>query len=382
MARVRGERDRFVGFVVEGVERIPAADRVAGKARLVDRHTVDVDGHTRISARAIVIATGSRPAIPAMLQAAGERLVVNDDVFSWETLPRSVAVFGPGVIGLELGQSLARLGVRVVVLGRGGRVGPLTDPVVREAFLESISAELYVDPDAHVKRVTRITDGVEVEYTRLDGAVRTESFDYVLAATGRRPNVDGLGLESLELDAAGVPRFDPATLRVGRTNLFIAGDASNFIPLLHEAADEGRIAGDNAARLPGVEPGKRRTPLAVVFTDPQIAIVGGGFEKLVPSSFEAGEVSFEDQGRSRVMRKNRGHLRVYAERATGLFLGAEMAGPAAEHIGHLLAWAAANRMTVASMLEMPFYHPVVEEGLRTALRDLDSKLRSPQAIAA
>ena len=384
MARVRSERDRFVGFVLEGVERIPASDRIDGKAHFVDRNTLDIGGHTRVSARAIVIATGSRPAIPAMLQGAGDRLVVNDDVFSWDTLPRSVAVFGPGVIGLEIGQSLARLGVRVVVLGRGGRVGPLADPVVREAFLKSISPELYLDPDAHVKRVARITDGIEVEYTRLDGAVRTESFDYVLAATGRRPNVDGLGLEtlSLELDAAGVPRFDPATLRVGDTSLFIAGDASNFIPLLHEAADEGRIAGDNAARLPAVEPGKRRMPLAVVFTDPQIAIVGGGYEKLAPGTFEAGEVSFEDQGRARVMRRNRGHLRVYADRATGRFLGAEMAGPAAEHIGHLLAWAAANRMTVAAMLEMPFYHPVVEEGLRTALRDLDAKLHKPQANAA
>ena len=110
--------------------------------------------------------------------------------------------------------------------------------------------------------------------------------------------------------------------------------------------------------------------------------MGAGFDRLAPSTFEAGEVSFADQGRSRVMLRNRGHLRVYADRATGRFLGAEMAGPAAEHIGHLLAWAAANRMTVASMLEMPFYHPVVEEGLRTALRDLDAKLRSPQAIAA
>ncbi len=384
MGRVKRERDRFVGFVVEGVEKIPAADRVAGKARFVDRNTIDVDGHTRINARSVVIATGSRPAVPAMLAGAGDRLVVNDDVFSWDTLPRSVAVFGPGVIGLEIGQALARLGVRVVVLGRGGRVGPLGDPVVRDAALEAISAELYVDPDARVKRVTRITEGVEVEYTRLDGTVRVESFDYVLAATGRRPNVDGLGLESLglELDAAGVPRFDPGTLRVGTTNLFIAGDASNFIPLLHEAADEGRIAGDNAARFPAVEAGARRMPLAVVFTDPQIAIVGGGYEKLVPGTFETGEVSFKDQGRSRVIRKNRGHLRVYADRLTGLFLGAEMAGPAAEHIGHLLAWAAANRMTVASMLEMPFYHPVVEEGLRTALRDLDAKLRSPRAIAA
>ncbi|NJD87317.1 MAG: dihydrolipoyl dehydrogenase [Betaproteobacteria bacterium] len=384
MDRVKRERDRFVGFVVEGVERIPASDRIAGRARFLDRHTLEVDGHTRVSARAIVIATGSRPVIPSILDGAGDRLLVNDDVFAWDTLPRSVAVFGPGVIGLELGQALSRLGVRVVVLGRGGRVGPLADPVVRDAFLKSISAELYVDPDAHVRRVARITDGVEVEYTRLDGTLRTESFDYALAATGRRPNVDGLGLESLglELDAAGVPRFDPRTLRAGDSNLFIAGDASNFIPLLHEAADEGRIAGDNAARLPDAQPGKRRTPLAVVFTDPQIAIVGEGFAKLVAGTFEAGEVSFEDQGRSRVMRRNRGHLRVYADRASGRFLGAEMAGPAAEHIGHLLAWAAANRMTVASMLEMPFYHPVVEEGLRTALRDLDAKLRTPQAIAA
>ena len=384
MDRVKRERDRFVGFVVEGVERIPASDRLAGKARFLDRDTLEVDGHARISARAVVIATGSRPAIPAMLREAGDRLVVNDDLFSWDALPRSVAVFGPGVIGLELGQALSRLGVRVVVLGRGGRVGPLADPVVRESFLKSISAELYVDPDAHVKRVARIADGVEVEYTRLDGAVRTESFDYVLAATGRRPNVDGLGLEALglDLDAAGVPRFDPQTLRVRDSNLFIAGDASNFIPLLHEAADEGRIAGDNAARVPDVQPGKRRAPLAVVFTDPQVAIAGEGFAKLVPGTFEAGEVSFEDQGRSRVMRRNRGHLRAYADRATGRFLGAEMAGPAAEHIGHLLAWAAANRMTVASMLEMPFYHPVIEEGLRTALRDLDAKLRAPRAIAA
>jgi dihydrolipoamide dehydrogenase len=384
MERVRRERDRFVGFVLQSVEGIPEGDRVTGKARFLDRNTLDVGGHTRVTARAIVIATGSRPAVPAMLEAAGDRLVVNDDVFAWDTLPGSVAVFGPGVIGLELGQALARLGVRVVVLGRGGRVGPLTDPVVRDAAVRAISAELYLDPDAHVKRVTRVTEGVEVEYTRLDGTVRTDTFDYVLAATGRRPNVDGLGLESLgiPLDPAGVPPFDATTLRVGSTNLFIAGDAANFIPLLHEAADEGRIAGDNAARHPAVEAGRRRAGLAVVFTDPQIAIVGGGYERLVPGSFATGEVSFEDQGRSRVMRRNRGHLRVYADRATGRFLGAEMAGPAAEHIGHLLAWALANRMTVASMLEMPFYHPVVEEGLRTALRDLDAKLASSRAIAA
>jgi dihydrolipoamide dehydrogenase len=87
-----------------------------------------------------------------------------------------------------------------------------------------------------------------------------------------------------------------------------------------------------------------------------------------------GEVSFANQGRARVMLRNQGLLHVYAESGTGRFLGAEMLGPDAEHIGHLLAWALQMNLTVAQMLEMPFYHPVVEEGLRTALRDAQAKL--------
>jgi dihydrolipoyl dehydrogenase len=379
MARVRRERDRFVGFVVEGVGKIPAADRIAGFARFVDRNTLEVEGGPRIVARSIVIATGSRPAVPPMLQGLGDRLVVNDDVFSWHDLPKSVAVFGPGVIGLELGQALARLGVRVVVLGRGGRLGPITDPVVRQAARKAFRAEFLLDPDAHVARVERDGDEVVIDYVGPAGEPRSERFEFVLAATGRVPNVDRLGLENagLQRDARGVPVFDPRTLQAGDSEVFIAGDAANDVPLLHEAADEGRIAGENAARFPHVKPAPRRARLGVVFTDPQIAIVGRGFTSLPPHAV-AGEVSFEDQGRARVMLRNRGHLRVYGSADTGRFLGAEMVGPDAEHIGHLLAWALQANMTVAQMLEMPFYHPVVEEGLRTALRDLDARIREAQ----
>jgi dihydrolipoamide dehydrogenase len=384
MARVKRERDRFVGFVLESVESIPAADRILGRARFIDRETLDVDAHTRITARAIVVATGSRPDIAPILKGLGDRLVVNDDVFSWDTLPKSVAVFGPGVIGLEIGQALSRLGVRVVVLGRSGSVGTLSDPVVRQAAIEAFTKEFELVPQARVERVERIGNEVEVTYQANDGTKRTEKFEYALAASGRRPNIDGIGLDTLglELDQYGAPVSDGRTMQVGSTNLFIAGDSADEFPLLHEAADEGRIAGDNAARYPAVVAGLRRAPLAVVFTDPQIAIVGRGFGSLTPGRFAIGAVSFEDQGRSRVMLKNRGHLRVYAEIGSGRFLGAEMAGPSAEHIGHLLAWALQNEMTVARMLEMPFYHPVVEEGLRTALRDLDASLRAPRSLAA
>ncbi|MGZ5079543.1 MAG: dihydrolipoyl dehydrogenase, partial [Usitatibacter sp.] len=159
-------------------------------------------------------------------------------------------------------------------------------------------------------------------------------------------------------------------------------DASNYMPLLHEAADEGRIAGGNAARFPNVQAAARRAPLGIVFTDPQIAIVGGSFASLKSRCLAAGEVSFEDQGRARVMLRNQGHLRVYGDPETGRFLGAEMVGPDAEHIGHLLAWALQAGMTVAQMLQMPFYHPVVEEGLRTALRDLDARIVQSRQAAA
>jgi dihydrolipoamide dehydrogenase len=87
------------------------------------------------------------------------------------------------------------------------------------------------------------------------------------------------------------------------------------------------------------------------------------------------EVSFEDQGRSRVMLKNRGALHLYAERRSGRLLGAEMLGPAAEHLGHLLAWSVQRGDSVQAMLDSPFYHPVIEEGLRTALRGLQRALR-------
>jgi len=222
---------------------------------------------------------------------------------------------------------------------------------------------------------------VEIDYRGPDGASRTERFEYVLAATGRVPNVDKLGMESLGLErsARGVPAYDRATTQVGATSIFMAGDAGDYTPLLHEAADEGRIAGANAAAFPNVKPGLRRALLGVVFTDPQIAIVGGGYAAIKAHALAVGEVSFEDQGRARVMLRNRGSLRVYANPETGRFLGAEMAGPDAEHIGHLLSWALQAGMTVTQMLDMPFYHPVVEEGLRTALRDLDARIRERKA---
>jgi dihydrolipoamide dehydrogenase len=384
MDRVKRERDRFVGFVLDGVDAMPAEDRIRGHARFVDDRTIEIDGHTTIAFGSAVIATGSSPSIAPQLRGLGDRLVVNDDVFAWDDLPPSVAVFGPGVIGLELGQALHRLGVRVLLFGRRGHVGPLSDPDVRAYATRAFASELALDPDADVRSIERDGDAVVLRYRGADGAERTEAVSFVIAATGRAPNVRELGIErtTLALDSAGVPLFDRHTMQCGAHPIFVAGDASDERPLLHEAADEGRIAGENAARFPDVRSGLRRTPLGIVFTDPQMALVGTRHADLAPGSFVTGAVSFENQGRSRMMLRNVGLLHLYADIASGRIAGAEMIGPDAEHLAHLLAWAVQAEMTVARALEMPFYHPVVEEGLRTALRNARDKLRDAGIRAA
>ena len=379
MARLQRERDRFVGFVLETIETIAPAERLTTKVSFQDASTLVTEQGQSIHAQRIVIATGSIPVLPPVLKGLSAHLLTNENVFELTTLPKSLVVFGAGPLGLELGQAMSRLGVQIKMFGVGGGVVGIRDPAIRDYANQTFNEEFYLDASAQVKSVSESATGVDVHYLHRDGSWQTEPFDYVLAATGRAPDVAGLKLENtgLQLNERGVPLFDRFTQQCGNSAIFIAGDASNEIPLLHEAADQGRIAGDNAGRFPDIRSGLRRTPLAVVFTDPQVASVGFNLEQInqhFKGRFATGFVSFEDQGRSRVMLRNKGMLKVYGEQGSGLFLGAEMFGPAAEHIGHLLAWAAQQRMTVPAMLEMPFYHPVIEEGLRSALRDLNHKL--------
>jgi dihydrolipoamide dehydrogenase len=340
-----------------------------------------------IQAHRIIIATGSRPVLPPLLQGLGAHLLTNENIFDLPTLPERLAVFGAGPLGIELAQAMSRLGVHVKLFGVGGGIAGIRDPQIRDYANQAFNEEFYLDAAAEVRAVQESGAGVEIQYLHKDGAWRTENFDYVLAATGRAPALVDLQLANtgLALDKRGVPVFDRTTMQCGDSSIFMAGDASNDIPLLHEAADQGRIAGENAARFPDVRTSLRRAALALVFTEPQLAFVGANLEQLTQNykdSFAVGMVCFEDQGRSRVMLCNRGLLKVYAEHGTGLFLGAEMFGPAAEHIGHLLAWAVQQRMTVSDMLDMPFYHPVIEEGLRTALRDLNLHLHIGVGMAS
>jgi dihydrolipoamide dehydrogenase len=255
-------------------------------------------------------------------------------------------------------------------------VGPLSDPVVQTSARDAFAAELDIAFHTSIE-ASSAEGGARIAWKTQDGEAGEEVFEYVLAATGRPPNLSGLEIEvaGIELDARGVPLHDSQTGQCGTHPIFLAGDVTGQLALLHEAADEGKIAGFNAAHPAEPRAHQRRTPLAVMFTDPQVGTVGTAFRDLDPERTAMGQVDFADQGRARIMNKNQGIVRVYGDTTTGRLIGAEMVGPRVEHTAHLLAWAIQFGASVQQTLKAPYYHPVVEEGIRTALRSLARQLR-------
>lgn len=376
LERVRSERDRFVGFVLEANERLPRDRNLQGPARFVGPTSVMVGDDTRVDARAVVIATGSTPTVPPVLASLGDRLETNDTIFEREDLPGGLAVVGTGVIGLELGQALHRLGSKVTLFSRGRYAG-LTDPAVNAVARQVLRAELDIR-EADLLAAERTPHGVRLTFRDHKGEHSAE-FERVLAATGRHPEVADLNLAAtgLPLDERGVPLHDPHTLQCGAVPIFLAGDVHGARAILHEAVDDGRIAGHNAAYYPNVAPGTRRVPLAITFCDPNVALVGEPLSPDATTPFAIGAVDYRRQGRARIAGKNQGLVHLYGRRDDHRLVGAQMFGPRVEHLAHLIAWAIQSNLTVEQALAMPFYHPVLEEGLRTALQALQRALAEP-----
>jgi dihydrolipoamide dehydrogenase len=369
-ARVRKMRDDFV----EDLEATPykmGKRAISGRAKLLGPKHLEVNGK-KFEARTIILAPGSSPIIPAQWRKFEDRILTSDTIFEQTDLPKRIAVVGLGAVGIEIMQALARLGIDVAGFGSGESLGGIDDSQVLAKFRPLIEKEVPL----HL--------GAKAELEEANGAIRVTgaggSFeaDAVLVAIGRQPNISNLGLENLgvKLNDKGMPEINPHTLRIDQLSVFLVGDANGHRPLLHEATDEGSIAGRIAAPDHSDSGLCRRTGLSIVFCSPQLALVGPPLSQLDETSISSGSADFSEQGRARMAQTAAGILRIHADRKTGRLVAAEMCIPSGEHIAHQLALAIEGEMTVADMLAAPFYHPVLEEGLRSALRDLAKNIDS------
>lgn len=365
LAETRRVRDGLVDEVVEGMRRWRDTHLVPHRAAF-ERGGILRAGGVRFRPRATIIATGSRPLVPeGWRDMLGDRLLTSDDLFERSAVPRRVAVIGLGPVGLELGQALARLGLEVTGFDPSPTIGGLDDPDLQARLRDSLAEDMTILRD-RAELADIGPGGITIRWAGGETAV-----DCVLAAMGRVPNLDGIGLDALGIGIGddGRPDLPNGQLNPPGTPVYFAGDCGPGPGLLHEASDEGRIAGYFAARDEDAI-FRRRTPLAMVFCDPQIALAGATWDSLKAreDKIAVGEASFDRAGRTRLQRGPGGAIRIYAEKATGRLLGGAMLAPGAEHLGHLLACAVGRGDDLVTLLRMPAYHPTHEEVLRRALR--------------
>lgn len=365
MARVQRERDRFVQLTRRDIGQIADGVRIKGRAKFVAPDTLSLDDGRVIKAGAVVIATGASPHLPEDFANLGDGILTNETIFDLDDLPASLAVIGSGAIGLELAQAMARLGVKVTLFDEGSRLGGVRCAKVHAALAAAMREDFTIVLGVNLKP-KRVAKGIAIAWSGPQSGEAT--FDKVLVATGRRPNLNNLDLAAagLTLDDHGVPLHNRTTMRCGESAIFLAGDAAQDLPLLHEASHDGAIAGHNAAAFPETIESERYAALSITFTSPPVCRVGQSEDEGVIT----GTASFDDQGRARVEGVNQGILTLYAAAPDGRLIGADLFAPASEHLAHMLAWAVQMKMTATQLLEMPFYHPTIEEGLKPALRTI------------
>jgi len=373
LSRVRSLRDRLSGGVKRRTLRPEGGEFLPEYGHFIAPGKIQA-GAQVIEADSFIIATGSKPILPAPWLKFGDRLLTTDTLFEQQDLPKRIAVIGLGAIGLELGQALSRLGIEVHGFDQLPQLAGITDPEIEDFSYAVFHRELPM------------TLGVPARLSEqgeqlLVSAGKTRFVaDVVLVAIGRRPVLDTLQLERAGIVPAadGLPDFDPATLQIKGHPVFLAGDVNARTPLLHEAGDDGRIAGVNACRDRALA-FVRKVPISIVYTDPQLCHVGLHYEQLDGVDFVVGEADFETQGRAVVMARAEGLLQLYFGRDSRL-VGAAMLAPGAEHLAHFLALAIDRKMTAGQLLKVPYYHPCLEEALHTAILHAYQQLHEEPAI--
>jgi glutathione reductase (NADPH) len=379
MSRVHAEVTRLEGIYTSNLTKA-GVEIHACRARILDRHTVELlpvltdgspssgarpNGETeKISAKTILIATGSRPSMPDDIPGAALASSSNE-FFLWSELPKRVLVQGAGYIALELACLLQRLGAEVTLVMRGQHVLRGFDQQVRELIQQQlISDGLKIKADTTLLSL-RSVNGNTLEVALSDGTMQV--VDRVLRATGRQPNTAGLGLDSLGIsldDAGAIPVDDFSQTLV--SNVFAVGDVTNRVNLTPAAIREGHAFADSVF---GNKPRAAKLDLApsAVFTTPEIGTVGLTEEAARQSHphIDIYSTRFRPMKVAMAGHTTQCFMKIIVDKVTDRVLGVHIIGPEAGELIQLVGIAVQMKASKADFDATLAVHPTISEELVT-----------------
>ncbi len=333
------------------------------RAVFLSPHEVTV-GDSVLSAGSFIIATGSRPSevpIPGLAQTG---YFTSDTILDLRTQPGSLIVLGGGAVALELSQFFARLGTKVTILQRGPTLLSEMDEDVGRALEAALTDEgIEVVTGTQLLRVTRDTAGKAV-WAMKDGRERCYVGQEILQALGRQPNVEGLRLDLADVTVDGGRIVVDSAMRTSQAHIYAVGDVNDVTPIVHLAIQQGEVAAYNATHAD--RPAKtidHRLDTEVVFTDPQVAVLGLNEVRAKADKipYLAASYPFADHGKALCLGATQGFAKLLAAPQTGEILGAQIVGPEAGELIHELIAVMYYRGTAADLLRMPHYHPTLAE---------------------
>ena len=321
-------------------------------------------GDTVLSAGSFILATGSRPnevPIPGLTQAG---YFTSDTILGLRTQPGSLIVLGGGAVALELGQFFARLGTRVTILQRGPTLlSDMDEDVGRVLEAALIDEGIEVITGAQLLRVAHDATGKTV-WVMKDGRERSYVGEEILQALGRRPNIEGLHLDLAEVAIDGGRIVVDGAMRTSQAHIYAVGDVNDVTPIVHLAIQQGEMAAYNATHAD--QPEKtidHRLDVEVVFTDPQVAVLGLNEARAKAEGilYLTASYPFADHGKALCLGATHGFVKLLCAPPTGELLGAQIVGLEAGELIHELIAVMYYHGTAADLLRIPHYHPTLAE---------------------
>ena len=369
-------KNTVVDQTCKGVEFLMKKNKITvytGLGSFVDSHTIDIkkedNTSEQITADKIIIATGSKPITPAMMNYDKKRVITSTEALQLSEIPEKLIVIGAGVIGLELGSVYARLGSKVDVVEFQDRILPGMDLDCAKELQKSLKGlGITFHLSNSVTAVSSDDKMVSVQMQSKDGNTTNElKADYCLISIGRKPYTEGLGLEKagVELDDKGRVKVNHH-LQTNIENIYAIGDVIQGAMLAHKAEEEGMFVAEIlAGQKPHIDynliPG-------VVYTWPEMSSVGKTEDQLKAEGlpYKVGKFPFKALGRSRASMDTEGLVKVIAHKDTDELLGVHMVGPRVADVIMEAVALMEFRASAEDMARISHPHPTYTEAVKEA----------------